>query len=79
MQNRRQFFTTLVRGGILASLALFSGAMIRRWDESDACHHSFACGNCTLSDRCALPEAGKYRDNRPGNEKTVTKDGRDRK
>jgi hypothetical protein len=79
MQNRRQFITNLVRGGILVSLTLLSGIMIRRWDEADECRRGFACGNCTLSERCTLPEAGQYREIKKGSGKTGTKDGRERK
>jgi hypothetical protein len=60
-QNRRHFFTALIRGGILASLTILSGALIRRWSESADCPHNFTCGNCDLSNRCELPEADSHR------------------
>ncbi len=75
MQNRRQFIKNLVRGGILASLALLSGIFIRRWYEAESCQRSLACEMCNLADRCTLPEAEKYRIEKPGSEKTLTENG----
>jgi hypothetical protein len=79
MQNRRQFLTNLVRGGIFVSMTLLGGILVRRWGEADECHRSFACRGCTLSERCTLPEAEEYRHDRQVPEKTVLKNGRDRK
>ena len=79
MQNRRQFLSNLARGGIFGLMALFSGIMIKRWADADGCRRNFACGGCGLSDHCVLPEAGKFRKERTGAEKTKTEDGRDRK
>ncbi len=61
MKNRRAFLKTVIRGGIFASLAIAGGIFVRRWHQSDDCNRNFACGNCHLSDKCALPEADKYR------------------
>jgi hypothetical protein len=79
MQNRRQFMTMLVRGGILASLALLGGVLVRRWEEAGECSGSYACGNCTLSERCALPEADKFRHAGRQQKETTAKDGRNGK
>jgi len=79
MQNRRQFLTNLVRGGIFVSMALLGGMLARRWGEADECRRSYACGGCTLSERCPLPEAEEYRQERQVPKKTVTKNGRERK
>ena len=61
MQNRRQFFTMLARGGLLAKLTVVSGNLIRRWAEADACSQDFTCGKCKLSGHCQLAEADDYR------------------
>jgi hypothetical protein len=61
MQDRRKFITTLMRGGIFASLTLLTGALVHRWGESDGCRQEFACGQCNVSDGCRLPEADRYR------------------
>ena len=79
MQSRRQFLSTLIRGSILASLALLSGILVRRWKNADGCHQNYTCGNCSLSDNCRLPEANNYRDNKPGSKEHITEDGRIRK
>lgn len=61
MQTRRRFLTVMARGGIFASLAVFSGVMIRRWSEAGECRKNFACGACNASNRCRLPEADNFR------------------
>ncbi|MEI7500089.1 MAG: hypothetical protein WCK84_06520 [Bacteroidota bacterium] len=76
MQNRRQFFDTLVRVGIFASLTLVSGALISRWTGADKCSQGHACGNCNLSNRCQLPEADEHRLEKARSTKTNAEDGR---
>ena len=79
MLNRRQFLNDMVRGGIFASLTLLSGILIRRWGKADECQRGLTCGNCKLSVQCTLPEAKKYRADRPGSNNTGNEDGRNRK
>ena len=61
MTSRRNFIITLIRGGIFASLAVMSGVFINRWNKSDDCSNNLECDNCSLSNRCKLPEADRYR------------------
>jgi hypothetical protein len=61
MIDRKHFLITMIRGGIFASLAMITGLFIHRWSLASGCHQNFACGNCTLSGRCQLPEADNYR------------------
>ncbi|GEM_PF-2729931 len=75
-QSRRAFFSTLARGGMLALLAFGSGVLISRWEKSDPCDRAYQCGACSLSECCGLPEAGKFRQEKPGSAKTLKSDGR---
>jgi hypothetical protein len=76
MQNRRNFIQTLARGGIFASLTFLSGIFIHRWSEAGGCEQNFICGNCSLSDRCKLPEADQHRLEKARSPKKKTTDGR---
>jgi hypothetical protein len=67
---------TLIRGGIFAILVAISGVFIHRWNKSDDCLKNFICGNCSLSGRCQLPEADKYRLDHARMNKTNIPDGR---
>jgi hypothetical protein len=75
MRNRRQFFEVLIRGGILSSLALFTGIMGVRMHENPGCRNDRACGACDLSDECRLPEADKHRLEKAKHPKSYTPDG----
>jgi len=75
-QTRRQFLKTIVRGGILASVAVFSGVMTKRWLDSPGCRNDFACGRCMDEEKCALPEARVYRTRRKEMMESEAKDGR---
>jgi len=77
--SRREFLTSVARGGILGLMVLFSGAMLRRWENADDCRRSYACGNCGLSDRCNLPEAEKFRIEKNAPEKEKRENGRNGK
>lgn len=66
----------LVRGGILTTLTIVSGVLTVRWLESDDCQKQNACGSCSLSDGCKLPEVDKYRLEKARMNKPVTKDGK---
>ncbi len=79
MASRREFLSGVARGGILGLLFLFSGAMLRRWEKADDCRRSYACAGCGLSDRCTLPEAGKFRTDKKGPGKENGDDGRNGK
>ncbi len=79
VHNRRQFINLLIRTGILGSIALFSGVLIRRWDESQGCHQNFSCGNCNNTDHCQLPEADQFRLSKASENQSIAEDGRTRK
>lgn len=79
MQNRRKFLNTIIRGSILASLTFISGVLIHRWGEAEDCQQNFACGICTLSNRCQLPEADQHRLDKARLQNTNSDHGRTRK
>jgi hypothetical protein len=76
MKSRRQFFNTLIRVGMFASLSLITGALIRRWSEAADCQQNFTCDHCTLSNQCQLAEADNFRLNQASMQKTNIDDGR---
>jgi Na+-translocating ferredoxin:NAD+ oxidoreductase subunit B len=57
MTTRRDFLNTLIRGGILAGLTVLGGGLFLRSRKGDACSFNFACGSCSSSKNCNLPEA----------------------
>ncbi len=66
----------LVRGGILTTITIVSSVLTVRWLESDDCQKQNACGNCSLSDRCKLPEVDKYRLEKARMNKPLMKNGK---
>jgi len=57
--DRRIFITRIVRGGVLASMAMLAGVLLYRkqvslWQE---CGLDFQCRGCSKLKRCRLPEA----------------------
>jgi len=61
--NRRNFFKSVVQGGIFSALAGTTGyLMLRKKATSDElCNFDFVCQNCKKNRHCQLPEASKYR------------------
>jgi electron transport complex protein RnfB len=57
IQNRREFLNTLVRGGILAGLALLGGGVIFRSRNGGGCPPGVPCGDCPKIGGCDLPRA----------------------
>jgi len=57
MTTRRDFLNTIIRGGILAGLTFFTGGLLLRSGKEGLCGFDFACGNCSRSGNCDLPEA----------------------
>jgi len=57
MPNRREFLNTLMRGGILAALGLFSGALVFRSRDKNSCSYGFDCSRCSKNENCNLPAA----------------------
>jgi len=57
MTTRRDFISTVIRGGLLAGLAYLSGGLLFRSGKDDSCGFDFACGTCSSSDKCILPQA----------------------
>jgi hypothetical protein len=57
--NRKAFIHTLVRGGILATMALLAGVLISRKQISleKECGLNLQCRSCTRLKACELPEA----------------------
>jgi electron transport complex protein RnfB len=47
----------MIRGGLLAGLTFFTGGLIFRSGKEDSCGFNFACGTCSRSGACTLPEA----------------------
>ena len=61
--NRKTFIHQLVRGGILAALAVLSGTLLSRRQvrlERD-CAGELPCRSCRKLSSCSLPEAEKER------------------
>lgn len=56
MTTRRDFIQTLVRGGILAGLAAFTGLLVYR-SRKGGCNLGYACENCAKAGSCDLPGA----------------------
>jgi electron transport complex protein RnfB len=61
IQNRREFLNSLVRGGILAGLAILGGGLIFRQRKGSACPSGVPCGDCPKADGCDLPRATSFR------------------
>ena len=76
MKSRREFLTSLPRIGILSAMAIFSGVMIHRWINREKCDRQLACGNCTLSVNCMLPQAENFRAGKVTGNKVKQDDGR---
>ena len=57
MSTRRDFLNTVMRGGLLAGLTFLTGGLILRSGKEGACGFDFACGTCSRSGDCNLPEA----------------------
>jgi Na+-translocating ferredoxin:NAD+ oxidoreductase subunit B len=57
MTTRREFISTIVRGGILAGLTFLTGGLLFRTGKEGQCGFNFACGTCSRSGSCSLPEA----------------------
>lgn len=62
MPNRRDFIQTLVRGGILTGLAMFTGLLFYK-SRKGGCSLAYACETCTKSGNCDLPGAKLVRQN----------------
>ena len=56
MSTRREFLNQFIRGGILAGLGLLGGGLIFRRKIRESCGFDFACGSCSGSAGCNLPE-----------------------
>jgi hypothetical protein len=66
--NRKAFIHTLVRGGILATMALLAGVLISRKQISleKECGLNLQCRSCTRLKACELPEAKSERGDEKG-------------
>ena len=61
---RRDFIHNVARGGLLATLAAFSGFLVSRKQvtlQTD-CAENFQCRSCSKLKGCELPEAEIMRD-----------------
>ena len=56
MASRRDFLNQMMRGGILAALGILGGGLIFRSKIRETCGFDFACGGCSQSEGCTLPE-----------------------
>ena len=66
--NRKAFISALVRGGILASMALLAGILFSRKQISleKECGLNLQCRNCSKLKACDLPDAKNERGNEKG-------------
>jgi hypothetical protein len=66
--NRKAFINTLVRGGILGTMALLAGVLISRKQISleKECGLNLQCRNCSKVKACELPEAKTERGDEKG-------------
>jgi len=57
--DRKTFIYRLIRGGLLASLALVAGILFARKQVTSVreCGPDFPCRGCSKLKRCRLPEA----------------------
>ena len=64
VMDRRHFIHRVVRGGVLAALAVLTGILFARQQVTlqGECSDNFQCKNCSKLSRCTLPEADKIRE-----------------
>lgn len=60
MYNRRDFIIKIFRTTSLLSLAAISGYLIFGRNTEEECDFSFVCQNCRKVEKCNLPEAKSF-------------------
>ena len=62
--NRREYISSVVRGGMVGALGVLSGVLVYRRQVAldPGCTNSFQCRSCMKIKKCELPEAELVRD-----------------